>query len=78
MAGRRAGTRAHRHVLSGAGFDGGQMWPGARGGAVVDVIAPAPRHPGYKDFRLILTGRSQGADAWSDLLTQHWAGGPEN
>lgn len=28
-AGHRAGTRAHRHALSGAGFDGGQMRPDA-------------------------------------------------
>ncbi|MEX1249948.1 MAG: hypothetical protein WEA77_01960 [Hyphomonas sp.] len=39
-----------------------------RGG--VDVIAQAPRHPGYEDFRLTMTGRSQGAGASSDLPAQ--------
>ncbi len=71
---RRAGTRAHRYALSGAGFDGGELWLDARDGTVVEVIAPVPNHPGYTDFRLVLTGRSRGTDAWQALLADHWAG----
>jgi hypothetical protein len=76
-AGHRAGRKAQRYILSGAGFDGGEMWLDARDGTVVEVTAPVPNHPGYTDFRLLLTGRLQGADAWADLLAQHWADCPE-
>lgn len=76
-AGQRAGTKAYRYGLSGAGFDGGELWLDARDGTVVEVTAPVPNHPGYTDFRLVLTGRMQGADAWADLLAQHWADCPE-
>lgn len=75
---RRGGTKAHRYALSGAGFDGGKIWLDARDGTVLEVTAPLPNHPGYADFRLLLTGRMQGADAWTNLLARHWAGCPEN
>lgn len=74
---RRAGTKTHRYALSGAGFDGGTLWLDARDGTVVEVAAPAPNHPGYTDFRLVLTDRMHGADAWTELLAQHWADCPE-
>lgn len=75
---RRAGTKTHRYALSGAGFDGGELWLDARDGTVVEVISPVPNHPGYTDFRLVRTGRLQGADAWTDLLAGHWTDCPES
>jgi hypothetical protein len=70
----RDGVEAHRYALSGAGFDGGDLWLDARDGTVVEVRAPVPNHPGYTDYRLVLTGRSQGARAWAQLLASHWTG----
>lgn len=70
---RRAGVDAHRYALSGAGFDGGFLWLDARDGTVVEVTAPVPNHPGYADFRLVLTSRAQGPAAWSELLASHWS-----
>lgn len=69
----RAGHKAYRYALSGAGFDGGQLWLGVRDGVVLEVASPLPNHPGYTDFRLVLTGRASGEATWTKMLTDHWS-----
>lgn len=71
---RRAGVDTHRYALSGAGFDGGALWLDAHDGTVVEVSAPVPNHPGYADYRLVLSSRQHGPGAWAAILTSHWSG----
>jgi len=72
----RRGIHTHRYSLSGAGFDGGWLWLDTYDGTVVEAVAPRPNHPGYRDFRLVRTGESKGAKAWSERLADHWTGCP--
>lgn len=76
---RHAGRRTLRFEVSGpafAGTGGGPLWLDARDGTLVEAAWRRPNHPGYRDFRLRLKGRTQGAAAWSRLLERHYEGCP--
>ena len=59
-----------------AGEMGGDLWLDAEDGTVVEARFGRPSHPGYTDFRLVLTGEARGEAAWQALLADHWTGCP--
>jgi hypothetical protein len=74
---RREGRRTFRYQLGGPAFEGGlggPLWLDARDGFVVGAELGRPNHAEYRDFKLRLTGTSQGARAWKQLLTAHFEG----
>ncbi|MGQ0558706.1 MAG: hypothetical protein ACT4OE_03855 [Sphingosinicella sp.] len=73
------GRRALRFEVGGPAFGdrGGPLWFDAAGGHVLEARFGLPNHPGYRDFRLLLTGISDGGEeAWRRLLTAHFADCP--
>lgn len=72
----RLNRPARRYSVAGPGFSGGDLWLDAETGQVLEVAWGQPNHPGYDDFRLVLTGRGQGEAAWRTLLAAHWADCP--
>ncbi|WP_156254404.1 hypothetical protein [Sandarakinorhabdus oryzae] len=43
-------------------------------GHIIEARLPIPNHDGYRDFRLRLTGVSDGAAAWAETRAAHWRG----
>jgi hypothetical protein len=78
--GEHLGVRSQHYRLSGSALehdlaigDQGQLWLDADEGHIVDVVVPAPSHPGYTDYRLRLLNVSDGGEAeWTALLTRHF------
>jgi len=71
------GRRAHRFEVGGPAFGrrGGPIWFDAAQGHIIEARWGIPNHAEYRDFRLRLTGVSDGgARAWRRLLTRHFAG----
>lgn len=58
------------------GGRGGTLMLDAAAGHILDARLPVPNHDGYRDFRLRLTGISDGAAAWADVRAAHWRGCP--
>lgn len=81
-AGERLGFAADEYRLTGSALDHelaigdeGRLWLDAEEGHLVDIIVPAPSHPGYTDYRLRLLSVSDGGEAeWTALLTRHFEG----
>lgn len=76
---RHRGRRAYRFEVGGPAFGarGGPIWFDAAGGHIIEARWGIPNHAEYRDFRLRLTGVSDGgAQAWRRLLTRHFAGCP--
>lgn len=69
-------------ALAGSAPDGsiptsqmGSLWLDKKDGHIVDVILPAPNHPGYSDFRLKLLSVSDGGEKeWFEKLSNHFKG----
>jgi len=80
--GEHLGVLSDQYRLTGSALDHplaigseGQLWLDAEEGHVVDIIVPAPSHPGYTDYRLRLLRVSDGGEAeWTSLLTAHFEG----
>jgi hypothetical protein len=76
---RHRGRRAYRFEISGPAFGsrGGPIWFDAAQGHILEARWGIPNHAEYRDFRLRLTGVSDGgAQAWRRLLTRHFEGCP--
>ena len=72
---RHGAWRAHRFEVGGPAFGtrGGPLWFDAVGGHIIEARWGIPNHAEYRDFRLRLTGVSDGgARAWRRLLTRHF------
>lgn len=64
-----------RYRMEGPAFidgSGGDLWLNAEDGTVVEARFGRPNHPGYDDFRLVLTGEDHGEAAWRARLADHW------
>lgn len=72
----RDGRSTRRYAVRATGFSSGDLWLDAETGHVVEVAWGEPNHPGYDNFRLVLTGQDQGEAAWRALLASHWADCP--
>lgn len=74
----RGGRAALRFAVTGPPFDaeGGTVWFDATGGHVVAADFARPNHAEYRDYRLRMTGVSNGADAWRRLLAAHYGDCP--
>lgn len=73
------GRRALRFEAGGPAFGahGGPIWFDAAEGHIIEASWGIPNHSEYRDFRLVLTGVSDGGpDEWRRLLTAHFAGCP--
>ena len=76
------GVQSDQYRLTGSALDHelaigseGQLWLDAEEGHIVDIVVPAPSHPGYTDYRLRLLDISDGGEAeWTALLTAHFQG----
>ncbi len=76
---RHRGRRAHRFEVGGPAFGtrGGPIWFDAAQGHILEARWGIPNHAEYRDFRLRLTGVSDGgAQAWRRLLTRHFENCP--
>jgi len=73
----RAGRAAVRYRVSANGFEAGDLWLDPATGRVIEVAWAAPNHPGYENYRLVLTGSDSGEAAWRALLASHWTGCPQ-
>lgn len=76
---RHLGRSAHRFEVGGPAFGsrGGPIWFDAAQGHIIEARWGIPNHAEYRDFRLRLTGVSDGgARAWRRLLTGHFEGCP--
>ena len=79
--GEHLGVRSDQYRLTGSALDHelavgdeGHLWLDAEEGHVVDIVVPAPSHPGYTDYRLRLLNISDGGESeWTQLLTAHFA-----
>lgn len=80
--GEHLGVQSDQYRLTGSALDHelatgdeGQLWLDAEQGHIVDIVVPAPSHPGYTDYRLRLLDISDGGEAeWTALLTAHFEG----
>jgi hypothetical protein len=73
------GVATVRYRMEGQAFPGetgGDLWLDSEDGTVVEARFGRPSHPGYADFRLVLTGEARGEAAWRSLLADHWTGCP--
>ncbi len=73
------GRRALRFEVGGTAFSGkgGPLWFDAAEGHVLGAQWGIPNHAEYRDFKLRLTGVSDGgADEWRRLLTAHFENCP--
>ncbi|WP_300532280.1 hypothetical protein [Maricaulis sp.] len=78
--GEHLGVQSAQYRLTGSALDHalstgdeGQLWLDARDGHIVDIVVPAPSHPGYTDYRLRLLDVSDGGEPeWTALLTRHF------
>ena len=52
----------------------GTLMLDADAGHILDARLPVANHDGYRDFRLRLTGISDGAAAWAQTRAAHWRG----
>ena len=76
---RHHGRRALRFEAGGPAFGarGGPIWFDAAEGHIIEASWGIPNHSEYRDFRLRLTGVSDGgADEWRRLLSAHFEGCP--
>ena len=74
---RHGSRRAFRFEVGGPAFGsrGGPLWFDARDGHILEARWGVPNHSEYRDFRLRLTGVTDGGPAaWRRLLTAHFAG----
>ncbi|WP_017668932.1 hypothetical protein [Sandarakinorhabdus sp. AAP62] len=56
------------------GGKSGSLVMDAIAGHILEARLPIPNHDGYRDFRLRLTGISDGAAAWAEARAAHWRG----